>query len=153
MRCVRKRHADDNADTRTDSSYMILQRPCQHLSKYCLAHLRSFCNKTSIVSVPPSPHPPIPPSMTLPRIHSRRASNPRSNTVVANHLCPGRIRPAVTHLCLLATEGEHSGSRKTVARILGAGCTRDGESGPARASFRDITAEIGAEQDERRVGV
>ena len=61
MRCVLKRHANDDTDASTDSSYTAPQRPCRRLNKHYLARLRSFCNKTLIVRVDPlfpfSPHP------------------------------------------------------------------------------------------------
>jgi hypothetical protein len=94
--------------------------------------------------------------MTGPRIHSIRVSNTRSNAVAAHHRGPDRIPRATAlfaHPRLLATKGEHSWSRKTVAGVSGAGRARDGERRPTGASVGDRAAAIGAEQDQRRVGI
>ena len=72
-------------------------------------------------------------------------SNARTNAVAAHHRRPDRIPRATAlfaHPRLLATKGEHSWSRKTVAAVFGAG--RD---------VGDCAAVIGAEQDKRRVGI
>ena len=95
--------------------------------------------------------------MTHPRIHSIRVSNTCSNAVAAHYRRPDRISRAAAlfaHPRLLATKGEYSWSRKTVAGVSGPGRARDGERGPTRASVGDRAAAIGAaEQDKRRVGI
>ena len=95
-------------------------------------------------------------TIALCRIHSVRVPNTRADAVVAHHRRADRIPRIVAlfaHPRVLATKGEHSGSRQITAGISGARCPRDGKSRSVGAGVGDRTAAIGAEQDERRMGV